>query len=105
MVEKADWEWSPGRLQLTFGGAHAPLGGLVDTEDIRKTLRDVARGVLGQAPEIVIRRVEVETGGATARPLATLPGSPEDRAARHPLVRALREQLEVHVLRTGAWPR
>ncbi len=105
MVEKADWEWSPGRLQLTFGGAHAPLGGLVDTEDIRKTLRNVARSVLGQAPEIVIRRVEVETGGATARPLATLSGSPEDRAARHPLVRALREQLEVHVLRTGAWPR
>ena len=84
VLSRAQWQWNGNNLQLTFAGAAA------------------CQAALGRAPEIAIVGRPDQAAAAPANAPAPAAGSPEERAAQHPLLRELREKLPTHVLRTRA---
>ncbi|MGH9476688.1 MAG: DNA polymerase III subunit gamma/tau [Terriglobales bacterium] len=111
ILDSAAWRWSSGEgkphLQLVFPShdGHAVLAGQAAT---RKALAAACVTALGAAPEIEVTAEAGAAGTASAaagsNPAPPLPGSPEERAEQHPLLRQLRQQVPMHVLRTRALP-
>ncbi|HXR97816.1 MAG TPA: DNA polymerase III subunit gamma/tau [Terriglobales bacterium] len=102
VLSRAQWQWNGANLQLIFAGADASMAGLADQPSARKDLGAACQAALGRIPEIAIvgRPDQAAAAPASAPPPAA--GSPEERAAQHPLLRELREKLPTHVLRTRA---
>src|SRR5579875_2923537 len=98
VLQPAVWTWAERRLELRFAGEAAALAPLAKQDSILRELREVCRVTLGFAPEIEVRVVEVP---GPAAPAPATDGTPAaERAARHPALRALREHVPGHVLRT-----
>ncbi|MGH9481628.1 MAG: DNA polymerase III subunit gamma/tau [Terriglobales bacterium] len=101
IVEPAQWQWSPGRLELAFTGQHAGLASLADQPATRRDLAAACLAALGRGIEIA---VVARPGGpaASSLPAPLLPGSPEERADQHPVLRQIKERIPSHILRTRA---
>ncbi len=99
IVDKAVWQWKGNDLCLVFAGESAPLAGLADNDQVRKSLRDACRQVLGHVPEISIeRRAEAVAAKPKRQPLAA--AELEARAASHPTLQRFKERIPCQVLRT-----
>ncbi len=107
----AGWQWNEEggkrKLTLTFaeGDGRAALAQQASTQ---KALTAACLKAMGAAPEI---NVVLDGAGPTDQqterptdPAPALPGSPEERAENHPLLRQLKAQIPMHVLRTRALP-
>jgi hypothetical protein len=105
LVQGAEWRWDEkGGLELVFAAGDGRAA-MVSQPNIRKDLGAACLKALGRQAEVRVR------ADATAAPTAVaaeeavaLPGSPEERAEQHPLLRQLREQVPTHVLRTRTLP-
>src|SRR6185437_8061681 len=97
VVGPAQWDWQENRLTLVFAGENAAMASLAASA--KPALAAACRTALGRNIEVEIAARPSEA--AAAPPAETpLPGSPEERAAGHPLLRQLREQIPTHVLKT-----
>jgi hypothetical protein len=77
---------------------------MVQQASARKDLGAACLKALGRQPEITVRADAAAAPPPVAAAPAALPGSPEERAEQHPLLRRLREQVPTHVLRTRSLP-
>ncbi|HET9785108.1 MAG TPA: hypothetical protein VFP94_09160, partial [Terriglobales bacterium] len=103
LAQGAAWRWDEkGGLELVYaaGDGRAAMMGQAST---RKDLGAACLRALGRQPEITVR-TDAAVAVKAAEPAAALPGSPEERAEQHPLLRKLREQVPTHVLRTRSLP-
>ncbi|MGH9485852.1 MAG: hypothetical protein ACRD1F_12425, partial [Terriglobales bacterium] len=114
IVDAAAWNWSNEggkhalRLAFAAGDGRAALAQQAST---RKTITAACVTALGYAPEIA---VSTEAGGTPAAQAGAAPeaaarpggatDSPEARAEQHPLLRKLKEQVPMQVLRTRMLP-
>ncbi|HEY7855654.1 MAG TPA: DNA polymerase III subunit gamma/tau [Terriglobales bacterium] len=100
VLSRAQWQWNGNNLQLTFAGADASMAALADQPSTRTELAAACQAALGRTPEIQIVGRPDQAAAAPANAPAPAAGSPEERAAQHPLLRELREKIPTHVLRT-----
>ncbi|HWG38222.1 MAG TPA: DNA polymerase III subunit gamma/tau [Terriglobales bacterium] len=97
VVAPAQWDWQENRLTLIFAGEQAAMASLAASS--KSALALACRAALGRNIEVEIAARPGESAPAAAQE-AALPGSAEERAAGHPLLRQLREQIPTHVLKT-----
>ncbi len=103
ILDKAVWQFDRHCLQLTFSGEHAALGALANQEAARKATIAACVAACGFSPELtVVSRPEEAAPELDKTPPP--PGSPEERAEQHPVLRQLREAVPMHVLKTRHWP-
>jgi DNA polymerase-3 subunit gamma/tau len=105
LVQGAEWRWDEkGGLELVFAAGDGRAA-MVSQPNIRKDLGAACLKALGRQPEVRVRAdATAAPTAAAAEEAVALPGSPEERAEQHPLLRQLREQVPTHVLRTRTLP-
>lgn len=107
----AVWQWREdgGKRKLTLAFAEGEgRAALAQQASTQKALAAACVKALGAAPEISVTLQDAgpadrQTARATD-PSPALPGSPEERAEQHPLLRQLKAQIPLHVLRTRTLP-
>ncbi|MGH9466224.1 MAG: DNA polymerase III subunit gamma/tau [Terriglobales bacterium] len=110
ILDAAAWEWTKTdglqRLRLVYAPGDARAA-LAQQAASKKALSAACAAALGGMPEISVASAEgapAAPGHLTPGAAAGAPGSAEERAERHPLLRQLREQVPMHVLRTRPLP-
>jgi len=105
LVQGAEWRWDEkGGLELVYAAGDGRAA-MVSQPNIRKDLGAACLKALGRQPEVRVRTDATAAPTVVAAEEAVaLPGSPEERAEQHPLLRQLREQVPTHVLRTRTLP-
>ncbi|MGN6591373.1 MAG: DNA polymerase III subunit gamma/tau [Terriglobales bacterium] len=99
----AEWRWDEkGGLELVYAAGDGRAA-MMSQASTRKDLGAACLKALGRQPEITVR-ADATAAPKAAEAAAALPGSAEERAEQHPLLRRLREQVPTHVLRTRTLP-
>jgi DNA polymerase-3 subunit gamma/tau len=103
LAQGAEWRWDEkGGLELAYAAGDGRAA-MMSQASTRKDLGAACLKALGRQPEITVR-ADATAAPKAAEAAAALPGSAEERAEQHPLLRRLREQVPTHVLRTRTLP-
>jgi DNA polymerase-3 subunit gamma/tau len=104
ILQKADWVWLAGSLELVFTGEAASRAKLAANDEVRRQVRDACLRAMGAAPTVTVTARPDAQAEKAAQPEPSVPAAAlDERAQNHPLLKQLRERLPARVLRTSEY--